>query len=44
MYEHGERQYAPDKYGSEQTYPRGERLAAVAPKLARAGPAALSTQ
>ena len=39
-HEHGEPQYAPDKDNSEQTYPRGKRLAAVASSLARAGPAA----
>ena len=40
MHEHGEPQYAPDKDDSEQTYPRGKRLAAVASSLARAGPVA----
>jgi hypothetical protein len=40
MHEHGEPQYALDKDNSEQTYPRGQRLAAVASALARGGPAA----
>ena len=38
MYEHGEPQCAPDKDDSEQTYPRGKRLAAVASSLAAGFP------
>ena len=40
MHERGEPQYEPDKDDSEQTYPCGKRLVAVASSLVRAGPAA----